>query len=72
MDKAARAREARARRAVAKSGDGFRLTKGRGRGYMIVHPETSSVVLTGENGEGWSMTIDEVKEFAGISGPGQR
>jgi hypothetical protein len=68
MDKAARAREARARRAAAKCGDGFRLTKGRGRGYMIVHPETSSVVLTGRSGDGWSMTIEEVEEFAGKAG----
>jgi len=65
MDRVQKAREQRARRHVEKCGDGFKLTKGRGRGYMIVHPESSSVVLDGPNG-GWSLTIDDVEEFAGI------
>lgn len=64
-----KAREARARRAVAKVGDGFVLTKGRGRGYMIVHPEFKAVVLDSDAHEGFGLTIEEVEEFAGIRRP---
>ncbi len=60
-----RAREQRARRHVEKCGDGFKLTKKRGGGYMIVHPESASVVLNGDDG-GWSLTLDEVEAFAQI------
>ncbi|CAA0096371.1 Uncharacterised protein [Starkeya nomas] len=66
-----KAREARARRAVAKAGDGFVLTKGRGRGYMIVHHEFKAVVLDSNRHDGWGLTIEEVEEFAGIAPPSE-